>query len=532
MSGLGTGYTNGRDKSGNGFHHPSGIDPLPVGMIPANDHLEQQLLAALLNDNQRVADVGKLKPEHFGLAVHGRIFELIRYLVDDDLPAAPQTMSYMVKDDIALADRVDYLGSLARSSISYTSHAVTHYARELINLHYARLLAGISTDAPAILAGNVKQPSMTPRLEAMRSEYENIFRDWRQDVPAAEIEPVLSLADWLEQPIPEPDFLLGELISTTSRMMLIGPTGLGKTNVLMAMGMAISLGSSFLHWKGCGRARKVLFIDGEMSKRQLKKRLNDAIGRAGFFPDTFYVLSAEDANVPLLLDTAEGQQLIDHHIERLGGVDLIIFDNINCLFSRDDSFGADSWAAGQTWRLDLTRRGIGQIYAHHTGQDETHGYGTKTREWALDTVGIMEKLEDAALVAFSLKFAKARERGPDNFADFEDAKITLADDRWAYERGDDEGIVNRTRGRPSKLEDIALRALDDALASPLAAPHPHPKIQGKLCVTRDLWCRHFKQIYVGDADEKSVLRAFRMYANKLQAANRVGHLEGFVWVNK
>ena len=65
-------------------------------------------------------------------------------------------------------------------------------------------------------------------------------------------------------------------LSTTSRAVLTAPTGLGKTNFAMALAFAIADGAAFLPWRGSGRAARVLYIDGEMSKRLLKARLADA----------------------------------------------------------------------------------------------------------------------------------------------------------------------------------------------------------------------------------------------------------------
>jgi hypothetical protein len=72
---------------------------------------------------------------------------------------------------------------------------------------------------------------------------------------------LLSGAAWLNRDIPEPDFMLGELLSTTTRMEIIGPTGLGKTNVMLGTAMALADGRDFLHWRGSGKPRGVLFID-------------------------------------------------------------------------------------------------------------------------------------------------------------------------------------------------------------------------------------------------------------------------------
>src|SRR5271169_3531487 len=82
----------------------------------------------------------------------------------------------------------------------------------------------------------------------------------------------LSLAYWLQQDIPAPDFLLGEILSTTSRALFVATTGLGKTNFAIALGMASAAGDNFLHWRAGEGPRRVLFIDGEMSRRLIRRR--------------------------------------------------------------------------------------------------------------------------------------------------------------------------------------------------------------------------------------------------------------------
>ena len=44
----------------------------------------------------------------------------------------------------------------------------------------------------------------------------------------------ISFASWLNRDIPPLDRLLGDLLTTTTRMMLVAPTGLGKTNLALA----------------------------------------------------------------------------------------------------------------------------------------------------------------------------------------------------------------------------------------------------------------------------------------------------------
>src|SRR4029077_4373408 len=127
-----------------------------------------------------------------------------------------------------------------------------------------------------------------------------------------------------------PDFLLGELLSTTSRGLLIGPTGLGKTMFALAVAFAIAENIGFLHWRTQRQAR-VLFIDGEMSKRQFKRRLVDAARRAGVKPEGLVILSVDDFRPMQPLNTKDGQEWLDGFIRKHGPFDLIVFDNIQAL---------------------------------------------------------------------------------------------------------------------------------------------------------------------------------------------------------
>jgi len=216
------------------------------------------------------------------------------------------------------------------------------------------------------------------RQKASKARKPNGDTQWIDPVDIA----LLSGTHWLTCDVPEPEFLLGEVVSTTSRIELVGPTGLGKTNVLMAAMMTVADGRPFLHWRGYGAARRVLYVDGEMSCRLAKRRLIDAARRHGAMPETFFLLNREDAPDLPPLNTEAGQRFIDAIIVTLGGVNIITFDNIQALLTGDDDFGAATWSRILPWIRDLTRRSIGQIWVHHTGHDETHGYGSQNSRMA------------------------------------------------------------------------------------------------------------------------------------------------------
>jgi len=176
--------------------------------------------------------------------------------------------------------------------------------------------------------------------------------------PPTELPP-LTLAEWFARDLPEPDFILGDWLSTTSRTELCAPSGLGKTNFVIALGMRIAAtGQGFLHWRG-RRAARVLYVDGEMSRRLLKQRLADEVTRLGIQPEMFFAFSHEDVEGSKPLNTPEGQKAILDLIEKIGGIDFVIFDSVMCLLIGSMSEELP-WAQTMPLVRDLTRRKIGQ----------------------------------------------------------------------------------------------------------------------------------------------------------------------------
>lgn len=259
--------------------------------------------------------------------------------------------------------------------------------------------------------------------DAVRTRYDNVIR------LAPEPTPPLKLSEWLTRvDLKEPHKLLGSLLTTTCRVLIAGPTGLGKTLFGLAVAFAVIRNEGFAHWSP-GQPGRVLYIDGEMPRDEIKRRL--LTNSRGGAPDTLYVLSREDFEGLPPLNTEDGQVWLDTFISDHGPFALIVFDNIQSLLTGNMK-DEELWATALPWVRSLTKRQMGQIWFHHTGHDETRSYGSKAKEWQMDTVIVMEgtKAEDAD-VAFTLKFTKARMRTPDNKADFED----VTPDAYGYDVG-------------------------------------------------------------------------------------------------
>jgi hypothetical protein len=132
------------------------------------------------------------------------------------------------------------------------------------------------------------------------------------------------------------------------------------------------------------------------------------------------------------LNDPQGQAWMDAFIEKVGGVDLVIFDNIMSLLAGSPK-DVEPWQATLPYALSLTTRRIGQIWIHHTGHDASRAYGDKSREWQMDTCIHLDAVKRADTdVSFKAKFPKARQRKPDNRADFADVMIALVNDEWQH----------------------------------------------------------------------------------------------------
>jgi hypothetical protein len=206
---------------------------------------------------------------------------------------------------------------------------------------------------------------------------------------------------------------------------------------------------------------------------------------------------------------------VERLIQRVGGIDFIIFDNIMSLLGGEMK-ETEPWQKALPWMLSLTKRGIGQAWAHHTGHDESRSYGDKSREWGLDTVIHLTGAKRERIdVSFDLCFRKARERTPDNRAEFADIRVGLEADRWIW------GAVERKA--PGKVSPKA-QAMHAALLEVLdASPerldgYPAARMDAwrEMCITRGL---------IDGSTKKSAQAIFSRGRAELVSANLI-HVDG------
>jgi hypothetical protein len=154
------------------------------------------------------------------------------------------------------------------------------------------------------------------------------------------------------------------------------------------------------------------------------------------------------------LNTEAGQRFLHGLIDAVGGVDVVIFDNVMSLIEGDQK-DEMPWSNALPLVSSLTSQRIGQIWLDHTGHNGDRQYGSSTKAWRFDAVGILSPLpEDQRTqdeVAFQLSFehpGKARRRTPENGRDFDTCIIRLREDQWTAEpakRDIGQGKVSRSR---------------------------------------------------------------------------------------
>jgi hypothetical protein len=238
----------------------------------------------------------------------------------------------------------------------------------------------------------------------------------------------LLLSSWLKRELPPRDYLLGNIMSTTSRWIIYGETGVGKTLFGMDMSGAIASGRGMLSWEGSGIRRRVMYLDGELPAETFKERMEIVARQYG--PDIeLYGYCRDilgDDDIPPL-NKPEGAKWLERECQLIGP-DVIVFDSIMCLLTGNMA-EEESWATVTPMLRQLSQQRIAQIWLHHTGHDTSKGFGTKTREWQMDTVLSLTKdaQNDEHLL---MEFKKARLRTPDTRAQFEPLKITCGTGGW------------------------------------------------------------------------------------------------------
>ena len=178
--------------------------------------------------------------------------------------------------------------------------------------------------------------------------------------------------------VPAREKILGEWFKQGDLGFIFGPRGLGKTWLAMHLARQCAEGGSVADWP-VHKPRRVLYVDGEMALDSIRER--DAALTTGPADGMFYLqhealfhLAGQVLNLTKpLVQAALLEKCQQDKIE------ILILDNLSCLFTGIKENDADAWEQVLPWLLDLRRNRIAVVFIAHSGRN---GFmrGTSRRE--------------------------------------------------------------------------------------------------------------------------------------------------------
>ena len=328
---------------------------------PGNLEAEQALLGALLVNNEAASLVsGFLRPEHFILPVHGRIFDAVLRMIERGQIANPVTLKHYFERDEGLVEAGggEYLARLAGSAVTVIN--AEHYGRAIHDLALRRALVDVGEEVVnAAYDGPLDQPA-AEQIETAEQRLYELAEIGRVDAGAEQLAASLASAvGMIERAykrdsrltgaptgLLDIDRLLGGL-HASDLVILAGRPSMGKT--ALATNIAYNAAARFREG-GEGQpadGARVAFFSLEMSAEQLATRLlaeqtgipSDKLRRGevrdGDFAGIVRATQAMEA-LPLYIDdspalTIPGLRARARRLKRRHGISLVVIDYLQLM---------------------------------------------------------------------------------------------------------------------------------------------------------------------------------------------------------
>jgi replicative DNA helicase len=252
--------------------------------LPHNVEAEKALLGAIFVNNRAYEKVSDfLKPEHFALGQHERVFDACRRLIERGQMADPVTLRRFFEAEESLAEigGPAYLNELALSAATVINAG--EYGRLVYDLHLKRELIQLGEDVVNRAYGGEVDETAVQQIEsaeqalydlAVTGEYEGGFRTFRESLARAY--EMARVAHERQRPLVgvttgflDVDELLGGL-HPSDLVVLAGRPAMGKT--ALATNVAYQ---AAVAWRDSGgkEGAVVGFFSLEMSAEQLALRI-------------------------------------------------------------------------------------------------------------------------------------------------------------------------------------------------------------------------------------------------------------------
>ena len=231
----------------------------------------------------------------------------------------------------------------------------------------------------------------------------------------------ISLSEFLAMEIEPQESILEPWLNSRSLNMLHAKRGVGKTYMGLSIAYAVATGTAYLKWKA-PKARKVVYLDGEMSSFTLQSRLmaiSEATPCDSLLLENLRIFTPDlqEGPIPDLADKKWHGAVRDF----IGDAELVIVDNLSCLArSGGPENDADSWNPLADWAQSLRREGVAVLFMHHSGKSGQQR-GTSRKEDILNVViNLRHPVEYSPEMGatFEVHFEKGRELFGENSKPF------------------------------------------------------------------------------------------------------------------
>ena len=338
-------------------------DTAPIGgatlrVPPHNVEAEKALLGAIFANRRAYENVSEfLRPEHFAVPEHGRIFEACTVLIERGQIADPVTLKNFFEAEQSLAEigGPAYLAELALSAVTIINAG--EYGRIVYDLYLRRQLIDLGEDVVnGAYAGDIEEtaPQQIEKAEqrlydlAASGEYEGGFEDFRTSlISAVELAQVAHQRDGklsgVLTGLGDLDKKLGGQ-HASDLLVLAGRPSMGKT--ALATNIAYNAARAYKNTAGAEGA-VVGFFSLEMSAEQLATRIlaervkvsSDRIRKGDLSNDEFTRLveaSQTLHDLPIFIDdspalSASQLRTRARRLKRVHGLGLIVVDYLQLM---------------------------------------------------------------------------------------------------------------------------------------------------------------------------------------------------------
>jgi hypothetical protein len=359
----------------------------PAPELPKNIEAEKAVLGAILIDPTDAAfkaATDKLKSADFSLPENQIIFHEMIFLHEAGTAIDTLTLFNRLEEQrkTELAGGVGYLSKLMDGVPSVSN--VSHYASIVHDKSLRRQMMRAGEKMVTGAANNF-------------TSYDDLYAEFQNTVRASTNGNgnhlrLIDGRELLTMDTSPLEFVIDPILPTQGLGMLYAWRGCGKTYFMLDGCYSISIGAAkWCQWR-IPKARRVVYVDGELPHNQLQARWQGIVKAHGMQPPEEgmmnFINRTIDKRAPNIAEL-QGQRLIEDHLQE--GTFLVL-DNISalCRTGKEDEEG---WASTQEWLIELRHKGITTQLLHHAGKSGAQR-GTSKREDFLDAILMMRHPSD------------------------------------------------------------------------------------------------------------------------------------------